>query len=212
MSNLLQRMYNIVHFYWAVSPVLNLLIQALLIFKQFLQGFKGEEDIFFNQTSKQLIFIEQPFGVEATTGFLCWYRMLLLLGLVFISGKITISFILLLKLFCSFKGAFHLHRNKFPLRVTGLHLTRSLKIAGHRGLSIKEYSDNWISCWTRTFAISTLSFTIDCLDDFLLKINDSLTFKKAAPLRVLARFSQWQWFQSRAVWILRHFTIEWNTL
>lgn len=53
-----------------LALLLNLLIQALLIFKQFLQGFK-EGGYFFNQTSKQLIFIEQPFGVEPTIGSLC---------------------------------------------------------------------------------------------------------------------------------------------
>ncbi len=47
--------------------------------------------IFFNQTSKQLVFIERPFGVRCTIGFLCWFRMLLLAFLVFIFGQITIS-------------------------------------------------------------------------------------------------------------------------
>lgn len=158
-------MYNVLHFYWTgfalIALLLNHLILSIINFQTILTGIRRSR-IFFNQTSKQLIFIEHPFGVEPTIGFLCWFRMLLLSCLVFIFGKITIS---------SSHNFAHSRvlsictlpkrRNKLPLRVTGLHLTTSLKIAGHRGLSIKECSDNWISCWTRPFAISTLSFTID---------------------------------------------------
>lgn len=72
---------DVVLLYWSgfalLPSLLNPLIQALLIFKQFLQGFK-EVGYFFNQTSKQLIFIEQPFGSEPTIGFPCWFIMLLL--------------------------------------------------------------------------------------------------------------------------------------
>lgn len=94
---------------WSRWPfLLNFLIQALLIFQQFFR----EVGYFFNQTSKQLIFIEQPFGVEPTIGFLCWFRMLLLSCFIFIFGKITISFKLLLTQFCSLEGAFHLHFTK----------------------------------------------------------------------------------------------------
>lgn len=57
--------------------LLNLLIQALLSLVTIRTGIQSSR-IFFNQTSKQLIFIEQPFGIEPTIGFLCWFRMLLL--------------------------------------------------------------------------------------------------------------------------------------
>lgn len=70
--------------------------------------------IFFNQTSKQLIFIEQPFGVEPTLGFLCWFRMLLL-SLVSFLCLARLQFLsnsLSLTQFRSLEGAFHLHLTK----------------------------------------------------------------------------------------------------
>lgn len=73
--------------------------------------------VFFNQTSKQLIFI-QPFGVRPTIGSLCFFffRMLLLslVSFLFLAQLQFLSNSLLLTHthFCSLEGAFHLHFTK----------------------------------------------------------------------------------------------------
>lgn len=72
--------------------------------------------------------------------------MLLLSRLIFIFGKITISFkTLFLKQFCSLKGAFHLHFSKEQEPTpseTDWSFPNHVKIAGHRPAYKKKYSDN----------------------------------------------------------------------
>lgn len=119
---------------WAVSPFIKSSNSSIINFQTIPTGIQRKRILFFYETSKQLIFIEQPFGAESTIEFLCWFRMLLLSRLIFIFGKITISFKLFLKQFCSLKGAFHLHFTKEQEQTPSESDWSSLnhmKIAGH---------------------------------------------------------------------------------
>lgn len=103
-----QRCTFLLNWLWAVSPFIKSSNSSIINFQTIPTGIQKRR-IFFNQTSKQLIFIEQPFGLEPTIRLLCWFWMLLLSCLILIFGVITISFKLLLTQFRSLKGAFHLH-------------------------------------------------------------------------------------------------------
>lgn len=74
-------------FLWTGFELLALVIKSskssIINLQTNLRGIQRRRIFFFNQTSKRLIFIEQPFGVETTIGFQCWFRVLLLSCLVF---------------------------------------------------------------------------------------------------------------------------------